>query len=229
VPALIAVNVVMILFNLLPAFPMDGGRVLRGVLGFFMPFARATRIASVVGQGMALLFAAWGLGLFGNASSPMLLFIALFVFLAAGEERAVVETRMSLDGISVRDAMLTEFHVLTSGDSLQRAIELLIAGNQHDFPVVDDGEVIGVLTRADLARALQRQDTHRSVGEVVARDNTLAFADEPVEQAIRRMRDARRTAVPVVDGSRLVGLLTLENVGDLLLVQDALRRRKGVA
>ena len=122
--SLFVVNVGMVLVNMLPAFPMDGGRVLRALLALRLPYVKATRIASLVGQAIALLFGL--VGLFTN--NPMLLFVALFVFLAASEERALVQTRSSLSGLPVRAAMMTEFDVLGVSDPVRRAVDALIAG-----------------------------------------------------------------------------------------------------
>jgi Zn-dependent protease len=223
-PTLFWVNVVMLVFNLIPAFPMDGGRVLRALLALRLPYARATRIAAGVGQGLALLFGAIGYFVFHN---PMLMFVALFVFLAAGEERALVQARASISGFPARAAMISEFDTLDARDPLQRAIDLLVSGSQQDFPVLEQGVPVGILSRSDLILALQRHGSDVPVGEVVDRDGQMAEAGEPLEDVLQRMREHHRTALPVVSAGRLVGLVTTENVSELLLVQDALRRRAG--
>ncbi|HET7224962.1 MAG TPA: site-2 protease family protein [Candidatus Eisenbacteria bacterium] len=217
---LLEVNVVMLLFNLVPAFPMDGGRVLRALLAMRLPYAQATRIASSIGQGVAIVFAAIAL-YYGNV---ILGLVAVFVFMAAGEERAIVQTRTNLSGLPVRAAMQTDFHALEAGEPLQRAVDYLMAGSQQDFPVMDAGHLMGVLTRTDLLRALQQRGAETAVREALHPDPLFAEAHEPLEQAVTRMRAGARTAVPVMHQGRLVGLLTLENVGDLLLVRDALNR-----
>jgi Zn-dependent protease/predicted transcriptional regulator len=217
---LFSVNVMMVLFNLIPAFPMDGGRVLRAALAFAMPFARATRVAAFVGQGIALLFGAYGL----FAGQPMLLFVALFVFLAAGEERAMVETRDTLAGLPVREAMLTDFRMVNLDDPLDRAVEHLMSGSQQDFPVMDGAVPVGVLTRANLVVALRRGGEHQRVADVMQPLDRPVEASEPLEGALRRMRAAGQSTLPVLDGGRMIGLLTLENIGELLLVRDALSR-----
>lgn len=221
--ALLSVNVIMVVFNMIPAFPMDGGRVLRASLALAMPYRRATRIAAGVGQGLALLAGAWGL----FSGQFMLMFIALFVFLAAGEERAVVETRDTLSGVPVRDAMVTDFRVLDASNPLSAAVELLMAGSQADFPVLERGAPAGVLTRNDLVAALQRGGSGQPVSSAMTRDDAFADATEPLESAVRRMRERGRSAMPVLEHGRLVGLLTLENVGDLLVVREAMRRFHG--
>jgi Zn-dependent protease/CBS domain-containing protein len=216
------VNVMMVVFNMVPAFPMDGGRVLRALLAFRTSFARATRIAAMVGQAFALLF-----GIVGFFYHPMLMFVALFVFLAAGEEHALVQARASMTGFPVRAAMITEFDTLDVSDPLQRAVDLLMTGSQQDFPVVEGARPVGILSRADLLLALQRQGPATAIGSVVSRDGEAADPYEPLEEAFQRMREKQRQALPVVTQGRLVGLVTTENVTDLLMVQDALRRRAG--
>jgi len=215
------VNIVMIAFNLVPAFPMDGGRVLRALLALRMPHARATTIAANVGQAFALVFAV--VGLFSN---HMLVFVALFVFLAASEERALVEARGRIAGLPVQAAMVTEFEVLDADDRLSRPMQLLVSGAQQDFPVVEGESITGMISRDDLIRALQRGGTEQRVGDVM-RPVEFAEAGEPLEDVVARMRASGRSALPVMSHGDLLGLLTLENVGDLLLVRDALRRHGG--
>jgi Zn-dependent protease/predicted transcriptional regulator len=217
---LLLINVAMVLFNLLPAFPMDGGRVLRALLALRLPYVKATRIASLVGQALALLFGI--AGLFSN--NIMLMFVALFVFLAASEERALVRNRSSMAGLPVRAAMLTQFVVLDQSDPLGRAVELLMSGSQQDFPVMEGDRPVGLLTRADLVRALKSGGAGMPVGQAVQLDGVFAEAGEPLEVAVQRMRERDRPALPVIADGRLAGMLTLENVTELLLVRDALGR-----
>lgn len=224
--SLLLVNIVMIVFNMIPAFPMDGGRVLRAVLALRLPHPRATRIASTVGQVIALVFGV--VGLFGIPGvvdpSAILVFIALFVFLAAGEEQAQAQTRSTIDGLPVSAAMVTEFHTLDVRDPLRRAVDYLMAGAQQDFPVMEEGVHLGMLSRADLVSALGKRGAEVAVGAVLRLDQEYAAPDEPLDQALQRIRARGRQALPVLQQGRLVGLLTLDNVGDLLLVREALRR-----
>jgi Zn-dependent protease/predicted transcriptional regulator len=220
---LLLVNVVMILFNLVPAFPMDGGRVLRALMAMAMPYERATRIASFIGQGIAILFAMAGL----VTGQFTLVLIAMFVFLAAAEERTHVETRMSIGGLPVSAAMVTEFHVLEPHDRLRRAVDFLMSGSQQDFPVVDGRSPVGILTRADLAHGLREHGAESEVAQAMRRDEEYADAGEPLERALQRMRERGRSALPVLQNGALVGLITLDNIGDLLIVREALRRYAG--
>lgn len=219
---LMLVNVSLVLFNLLPAFPMDGGRVLRALLATRKDYARATQIAASIGQGMALVFGF--LGLFYN---PFLLFIALFVWIGAGQEAGAVQMKSALGGIPVKLAMLTDFRALSSHDRLTRAIELILAGSQQDFPVVDDGRIVGVLTRGDLLLALAKQGKDAAVAEVMQRDFQTIEATEMLESAFARLQSCACHTLPVVRNRQLVGMFTMDNVGEFLMIQSALRGEKG--
>jgi Zn-dependent protease len=222
-PTMLAINLGMIAFNLIPAFPMDGGRVLRASLALAMPFPRATRIASFVGQTIAFVFGAVGI-FTGNFA---LAFIALFVFLAAGEERAAVNARAAWSGLTVSAAMLTRFDTLDARDPLEHAAERLAAGPQQEFPVLEGGAPIGMLTPPVLVAALREGPPGRVVGEVVPRDGGFADAADRLEDAVQYMRERGRHAMPVLSGGRLVGLLTLETIGELLRVRGAARAGRG--
>jgi Zn-dependent protease/predicted transcriptional regulator len=225
-PKLAVVNVWLVLFNMLPAFPMDGGRVLRAVLALFMSYATATQIAARVGQGMAFLF---GLaGLFGN---PMLLFIALFVYLAAAQEASFAQIKEAAQGLLVRDAMMTRLTVIDASATLEDAIEALLRTGQHDFPVVDErGVVVGILTRDDLIAGYRTQGITTPVVEVMHRDVPTIRADAPLEQAMRQMQECSCPGLAVVDRlGRVVGLVSPESVGELLMLQAILPRGTAIA
>jgi Zn-dependent protease len=225
IEALLYINVVIVLFNLIPAFPMDGGRVLRAVLATRLPFLQATRVASYIGQAIAVLFGIAGIVM----NHPMLLLVALFVFLAASEERSIVQNRSAMQGVTARAAMLTEFQVLEAGDTLQQAMDLLMAGSQSDFPVVHDGAPVGMLSRHELFGGLRSAGPGARVGEIMQTDASYVDPGEPLEAVVRRMQAGRRTAMPVMAQGRLVGLVTFENVTELLMAQDALRRFQGAS
>jgi CBS domain-containing protein len=205
---------------------MDGGRVLRALLATRLDYVRATQIAANVGQGIALLFGL--LGLFGN---PMLLFIALFVFIGAGQESASVQMRSTFEGITVSRAMIRDFRSLGPRDPLARAVEFLLSGHQQDFPVVDQGGTpLGILMRSDLLTALAEGRTDRTVEEVMRTRCGVAQPGELLEEVFQRMQQNGCPAVPVVEPGRgLVGMVTLENVGEFAMVEAALVRAKGKA
>src|SRR6185312_613632 len=157
------VNLFLALFNLIPAFPMDGGRVLRALLATRLGYVRATEIAATIGQWVA--FALGFLGLFGN---PLLIFIAIFVYLAASSEAHLVATRAMSRGVPVTSAMLTQFATLTPDEQVDSAVETLVRTSQSEFPVVDGAmKPIGVLARGDLIRALRERGPDARVADVM--------------------------------------------------------------
>lgn len=219
---LLAANLFLALFNLLPAFPMDGGRVLRALLATRLDYARATQLAAGIGQGMALLF-----GFLGLTGNPMLLFIAFFIWIGAAQEASLSQMRSALGGIPVSQAMLTDYRTLAPEDSLEQAVALTLAGSQKDFPVTANGHVTGVLRQSDLLAALSRREGPLTVAQVMATDVTIVDAHEMLDRAFQRLQACACTSLPVTRGDRLVGLLTMENVGEFLRIQGALGGRAG--
>jgi len=212
------VNVAMAGFNMLPAFPMDGGRVLRALLAMRWDYVRATQVAATIGQGVALL--AGMIGLFVN---PFLVFVALFVWLGAEQEASLVLVRAALSGIPIRRAMITEFTTLGPNDALSRAVERVLEGSQQDFPVVEGGQILGILTRADLIRVLSERGPGALVGDAMHREFETADPLETLESVLPRLHGGDCNLVPVLQNGSLVGLLTSENLSELFLIQQALR------
>jgi Zn-dependent protease/CBS domain-containing protein len=220
---LLVINAGMFLFNLLPAFPMDGGRILRALLATRLNYARATQIAASIGQGFAFLF-----GFIGLIGNPFLIFIALFVYIGATQEAALAQMRDVSRRFPVSAAMVREFRTLPETALLPEAVDALLATSQHDFPVLDsNGAVTGILTRHDLIAALRRDDPTIRVGNIMRRNIPIVTTGTRFEEAFRIMQECNCPAVPVLDGmKRLVGLLTPENVTELMMVQSAMPRRR---
>ncbi|MEX2526146.1 MAG: site-2 protease family protein [Gemmatimonadota bacterium] len=218
---LLAVNVILVLFNMIPAFPMDGGRVLRALLATVLSYLTATRIAARVGQ--ALAFAFGFIGLFYN---PLLIFIALFVYMGASQEAEAAEMQAASDTMTVRDAMVTEFLTLPLDARLDRAVDALLRTSQHEFPVVDPmGAVVGILTRDHMIRELKSGGLETPLASVMLQNVRPVHVDGDFREAHLRMRESGCPAVPVVDSmGRLVGLITTENVGELMMIRSALVR-----
>jgi stage IV sporulation protein FB len=217
---LAVVNVVLVLFNMLPAFPMDGGRVLRAVLSMGLDRARATRIAAGIGQTVA--FGLGFLGLFGN---PLLIFIALFVFLAASHESYAVELEEATRQASTRQAAITAFTSLDMAATVSEAAEALIATSQREFPVTDGaGRLRGVLTRDGMIRALASKGPSTPVIEVMERDLPVINRRAPLNQAVALLQQKGAPLVGVVDDDqRVVGIITLENLAEFMMVDEARR------
>ncbi len=225
---LLIVNVFLAVFNLLPAFPMDGGRVLRALLAIRMNYARATRIAASIGQGMAFLFGIVGLfGLPGGSGNPFLVLIAVFVWMGAAQEANAVEMKSALAGTRVRDVMITSFRTLAPEDTLGRAVEYLLAGYQQDFPVLSDGRLVGILTRTELINGLARLGGNLPVADAMEKEFSTAGPAELAETVFIRMQTSAARFMPVLENSQLLGILTTENVGEFLMVQAALHNESG--
>lgn len=220
VERLLAVNLFLVLFNLLPAFPMDGGRVLRSLLAMRLDYARATRIAARIGQGMAFVF-----GFIGLFTNPMLLLIALFVWIGAAQEAAAAEMKSSFTGAKVREAMLTDFKTLTPENTLGDAARLILAGSQQDFPVLSRAQVVGMLARAELVTALRTQGEALAVGAVMRRDFATLAPGDPLEAAMSPANVEKGLTMPVLMEGRLVGLFTPENLGEFFMIRAALAAR----
>jgi len=215
---LMVVNLWLVGFNLIPAFPMDGGRVLRALLGLKLEYVQATQIAAYVGQAFAFLF-----GFIGLFSNPFLVFIALFVWMGAAQEANLAQVKHSVSGIPVARAMLTDFQTLTPYDTLVRVVALILAGSQHDFPVIQDGHVVGILDRDAFMKALSERGQSISVAEVMRRDVTEIDSHDMVETALMRLQESGSKTLPVMHDGQLVGLITSENITEYLMIRSALR------
>ena len=226
---LTSVNVMLVLFNLIPAFPMDGGRVLRALLAMVLPYARATQIAAWIGQALAFVFGFMSLvssvfGFTGLFSNPLLIFIALFIFLGAQQEAAMAQLKDLSLNLTVSEAMVTHLVRLPPEATLEDAVEALLRTSQHEFPVVDsEDRILGVLTRDRLIAALKQKGSTAAVADVMQRDLPTVRADEPFDKAFQLMQESAFPALPVVDRfGRLRGLITPENVGELMMVSSLL-------
>jgi Zn-dependent protease/predicted transcriptional regulator len=213
------VNVILVIFNLIPAFPMDGGRVLRALLTRFTTRDKATAIAAKVGQALAIVFMLGGF----LTQNFMLMFIGLFVFLAAGQEFAMTRSQTLLNGRMVRDAMITHFETLAHGDSLGRAADLLLATSQQDFPVMGGEQVIGVLNRRELIQGLATQGRDHIVAEVMTREFPRLTPRDPLQRALELLRDGQNQnqAVMVFEGEKLIGYINNENMAEYVMIAQA--------
>ncbi|HWP25326.1 MAG TPA: site-2 protease family protein [Xanthobacteraceae bacterium] len=216
---LAVVNLFLAVFNMIPAFPMDGGRVLRALLSIRLGYVRATEIAATVGQAFAFV-----LGFAGLFFNPLLIFIAIFVYLAAASEAQLVALRAMSRGVPVGAAMMTELARLSPQAHIDEAIETLLRTSQSEFPVVDDGgRPLGLLGRGDLIRALKTLGPEALVSEVMSTDMPAVSHRSCLDDAFRILQEKSSPAVGVVDASgRLIGLITPETVGEMLMVSEAM-------
>ena len=213
------INVSLAMFNLLPGYPMDGGRILRAVLAMRMASERATQIAAGVGQGVAVIF-----GLVGLFVSPFLVVIAVFVWLGAQAERSLSTMKVALAGLSVRHGMITDFRTLSAADPLSRAVELTLAGFQQDFPVMDGARLAGVLTYGDLLKGLAERGRDLPVQQAMRTEVETARRSDGLDGALTRMQQGGSRVLMVVENEKVVGLLTVGNIGELLALEAAGRQ-----
>jgi CBS domain-containing protein len=215
-------NLFLALFNLLPAFPMDGGRILRSLLACFGPEQQATQIAAAAGRILSI-----GMGLYGLLSSNFfLVFIAFFVYLGAAQEGAVATGRVLTQGTPVRAAMVTEFHTLNHGHTIRDAANLLLSTSQQDFPVVLGDQVMGVLGRNALVKAMAESGPDSYVAGAMNREFVRVSPDMDLVDALPLLAQAGTCAL-VMDGDKLAGLLTGENLAEFVLLRKSELHRGG--
>lgn len=221
---LLLVNASLVVFNLLPAFPMDGGRIFRAFLALFMDYAAATRIAASIGQFMAIVF-----GFLGLSGSPMLLFIALFVWLGASSEATSVEQRVLLKSANVRDAMLVDYISVRDDETLESVVNKLLKGSQSEFPVhrSNSNAPAGLMTRNILLATLAEKGPEALVSDCRLEELGQARADRPLVAVVQEMRENGQACLEVLDDTgRILGLLTQENLAEFIMVQSALKYRE---
>lgn len=218
---LFSINIALGLFNLLPAFPMDGGRILRAVLAFNMPYVRATRIAVFVGRIMAVIFAF--VGLFGGGNI-LLLLIAFFVYVGGGAEREAVESRTVLRNVQARDALTAGATSLYTSERAERAVDLIMNSYQTDYPVLDLGSnFVGVLTRGRLIYALKQTgpdarigDVMKPAGEIPALPPTASLAE-----VWEQIASSGSRVVAIKEGAQFLGLITTDDITEVFQVMSA--------
>src|SRR3984957_11629749 len=221
--ALLYTNVMMVVFNLIPAFPLDGGRVLRALLATRLSYERATQIAATVGQALALLMGVWA---FSRGPASLAL-IAIFIYMGAESESSFVQMRQATSGIPVSSAMVTRFDTLNYRATLDQAVDALLGSSQHKFPVLDDnGGFTGLLTKHDLLVALRKVGPEASVSDVMITGLPTLVPQMSLEHAFSKIKEANVSALPVFDSAgALIGLFTTENVSELIMVQSALAKK----
>jgi Zn-dependent protease/CBS domain-containing protein len=215
---LVWINVTLGVFNLLPAFPMDGGRALRALLALRLSDVRATRIAAGIGQAMAIVF-----GIIGLFGSPILVFIALFLWMGATGEGRLAEAKLLAHGIPVSAAMVRDFEAVGPEQPVSAPLQRVLESAQHDFPVVEhEGRVVGMLGREAMLKALAAHGPDVPIGEVMSPMSTVLHPNDNLEDAFMKvMRNG--DALAVVDSrGGLVGVLTRDSVADFFMIRQAL-------
>lgn len=215
------VNIFLVVFNMIPAFPMDGGRVFRAILATRYNRARATRIAARVGQGFAFL-----LGFLGLLGNPLLIFIAIFVYIAATAEAQATELQQVSRGINAGDAMITSFEALPPDATIGDAADALLRTTQVEFPVMEeDGRLAGFVTRSSMIEVLAKSGADAPARAAMQADIPSVTPGDRLEAALKAMQKATAPAVAVIDRSgRFVGYITAENIGELVMLETSAGR-----
>jgi Zn-dependent protease/CBS domain-containing protein len=211
---LFSANLALAVFNLIPAFPMDGGRILRALLAVFLGFSRATQIASSVGQ-----FIAMALGLFGVLSGNLLLaFVALFVFLGAGQERTEEQARTVLHTLKVGDAYNKNAITLAPGDTVRRVVDHLLTSHQPDFAVLQGTQLLGIVTRQDVLKSLATESDDVYVAGMMNREPLKVDAALPLDEVRTRMAGKGVRVAAVYRGETYLGLVSQEDIAEAFLI-----------
>ncbi len=214
---LFTTNVLLVVFNAIPAFPMDGGRVLRALLSFRMDRVRATQIAVNLGQLIAIFFF-----FLGFVYNPLLIFIALFVYFGASSEFIMIQHLTALKGHRVREAMMTSFTTLHPDDRLERVADVLLAGTERDFVVLEAGEVVGILYHDAIREAFQRKNTGQRVGDLMDVEFKRIDPDEELTEVYRIVASRRHNFFPVTENGAVAGTIDMENINEFMMIQAAL-------
>lgn len=213
-------NLFLGIFNLLPAFPMDGGRILRALLATRLNYVKATDIAALVGKMMAILLGAWGV--FGGGI--FLILIAFFVFIEADQEGKMVKVRHMMRGLTVAQAYSAQARTLDSQATVGEAMELALNSLQSDFPVVDSGQVVGLLTRSKLVEALNQNGPAMPVRDVMLKDVEPVTPEEELYDVQQQMMESQLNALPVASAGGYLGLITRRGIHELIQLAAAQRR-----
>lgn len=214
VDALVNANLVLAVFNLIPAFPMDGGRVLRSILSLFFPFARATAVAAMLGQILAV-----GFVLVGLVTNPFLVLIGIFIFFGAESEGRTVRVKNMLRDVFVEDVMVTDFVNIGPEDTVARCLENVYHRKQEDFVVECEGRLIGLVARKDWLEALHSDGPQAKVENIMRRHFITVIPKTPLSRLYQDLWHLKQGVFPVMENGKLVGLLTTEDVSRFLMVQ----------
>ena len=219
---LFAANVSLAVFNMIPAFPLDGGRVLRALLAMVMGFPKATRTASTIGQAIAV-----ALGLFAVLNGQLFLaFVAFFIFMGAGSEKAEEQARTVLTTLRVGDAYNKFALTLAAGDHVSKVVDYILTSYQPDFAVVQGGALLGIVTRQDVLKTLATDPQDLYVAGVMNREVVRVSAGESLDDVRRTMAEKEVRIVAVYDGERYLGLFSAEDLAEARLVVTFVERQR---
>jgi Zn-dependent protease len=222
---LLAANVSLVIFNLIPAFPLDGGRIFRALLAMGIGYPKATRVASVVGQVAAVGLGIWGL----TSGNVLLILVAVFIFIGAGQEAAVPPNATGvLKTMRVGDAYNKHALQLQIGDRVSKAVDYILTSYQPDFAVMQGSNVLGVITRDDVLRNLATDPSDRFVTEIMQRNVMRIDANKSLDEARQMMSEQGARVAGVFDGALFLGLVNIDDIGEAFAVLTFVQRQQAL-
>ena len=217
--AFVSVNIVLAVFNMIPAFPMDGGRVLRALLSFRFERHIATRIAATIGQLLAI-----GFVFVGFYYNPFLIFIGFFIFLGAQAEAEYAQVKSTLKGFRVKDALMKKYTEINADEPLKTAITKLLDGQCKNFLVMENSRPVGTLSREEIIKALSAQGENVVIHNIMNKEVLFLNPETPLDQALQQMQSQKKELTPVMEHQQLIGALDLENIMEFIMVQNAMEK-----
>ncbi len=214
------VNIVLAIFNLIPAFPMDGGRVLRALLSYKLERHVATKIAARIGQILAVGFIF--LGFFAN---PFLIFIGLFVFMGAQIESEYTESKYMLKGYKVRDVLMKQYPTIDYNETLETAVKLMLDSQNKHFLVTQNGIPMGTLNREQIIEGLSKKEEEAELSSIIDKNLILLQADSLLEDVFELVYKHKSTLMLVIENNQLIGTLDTENLLEFILINEVKAKR----
>ena len=214
---LMIINFVLAIFNLIPAFPMDGGRILRSILSIWLDRTGATKIAANFGQIIAIIFM-----IIGFKSNLFLAFIGIFIFMAAHSEDTIETTKSILHNYLVRDIMMTKYTTLESHDNLDKVLKIILDSQEKEFVVLKNNQIVGVLTQGDIIRSLA-QKQNLEIGKIMSKKFTTLHENTNLQEAYENLLQNQCSIAPIIKNSKLVAILNMENIQEFLLFKNAIK------
>ncbi|HSN49140.1 MAG TPA: site-2 protease family protein [Flavobacterium sp.] len=214
------VNIVLAIFNLIPAFPMDGGRVLRAMLSYKLERHRATKIAARIGQGLAI-----GFVILGFFSNPFLIFIGIFVFMGAQIESEYTETKYMLKGYKVRDVLMKQYPTIDYNATLETAVKMMLDSQNKHFLVTENGIPMGTLNREQIIQALSKKEDEMELSSIMDRELIMLQADDLLEDVFELVYKNKATLMLVIEDNQLIGTLDTENLMEFILINEVKAKR----
>jgi CBS domain-containing protein len=208
---------------MIPAFPMDGGRVLRALLSFRLERTTATRIAASIGQLLAI-----GFVFFGLFHNPVLIFIGIFIFLGAQAESSYTQTQSLLHGAMVKDVIMHNYKTLDVADTIESAVKMLLDGQATDFLVLNDHKIAGTLSRSQMIKALSEKGNQTAVGAVMHADIPPLSPEMPLEKVYQLFQQGQYPLLPVLKNEKVIGIVDLENVHEFIMIKGAQKEEEGI-